>query len=76
MSDQATYTEHIYLEYSYKDVTPIRQREEIVRCMDCKYSGSSETRPGAIDCCWCLGRGVDPYGFCAWGKKGGEQNEC
>lgn len=36
MSEQAIYTEHVYQEYHYKGYEPIHQREEIVRCRDCR----------------------------------------
>lgn len=44
------------------------QREEVVRCRDCKYAW----REGTI--CHVFGCGdipamVEPDGFCAWGRK-------
>lgn len=66
MRDQATYAEHIYQEYIYKHVNPLEQREEIVRCKGCMCRAKA--------CCWCINGGADPNGFCAWGKKRGDNN--
>lgn len=68
MSDKAVYTEHIYQEYSYKHVSPIEQREEVVRCRDCKLLVKKGSR------LYCdLNAGgfpeVEPNGFCAWGER-------
>ena len=69
MSEQATYTEHIYQEYHYKDFEPIHQREEIVRCRDCKFGvdGGKYCAEGCADS-WDW-RCVEPDGFCAWGER-------
>ena len=68
MSEQATYTEHIYQEYHYKDFEPIHQREEIVRCRDC--IGLVETWDG-WECERFSGEyhRAEPDGFCAWGER-------
>ena len=31
------YTEHVYQEYHSKTYEPLHQREEVVRCRDCKW---------------------------------------
>ena len=87
MSEQATYTEHVYQEYCCGSfVDPLHQREEIVRCRDCKhyqvvdeiFDGEDDT---AVYGCGILGWKVasygceeptDPDGFCAWGERKGD----
>ena len=59
------------------------QREEIVRCRDCKYA--DETESGLLLCNgylvdnWdyyndepSIGKQVEPDGFCAWGERRSE----
>ena len=66
MSEQATYTEHVYQEYSCGSfVDPLHQREEIVRCRDCRYYSEYQ------DLCERLQPGMlvmEADGFCAWGE--------
>ena len=79
MSEQATYTEHIYQEYHYKDYDPIHQREEIVRCKDCKHkellnvSYSDNPLFVCLSEQWIGAEGDNPLvkadGFCSWGEK-------
>lgn len=68
MSEQATYTEHVYQEYSCGSFTdPLHQREEIVRCKDCRYY---EDYTG---CCtrrdYIAPMAVTASGYCAWGER-------
>ena len=35
--------------------------ERVVRCKDCKFRSKA--------CCWCIGGGANPSGFCAWGER-------
>lgn len=53
------------------DVLLSRQREEIVRCRDCR---EYNTELYKYISCELLGRYVEPDGFCAWGerKEGGD----
>lgn len=61
------------------DVMVSRQREEIVRCRDCRYLDAIRTSYSAepdFQCMadWCQGvEGdspfVEPDGFCAWGER-------
>lgn len=79
MNEQAIYTEHIYQEYHYKGYEPIHQREEIVRCRDCKHCDymavSYLDKPLSV--CyseqWIGAEGDNPLvesdGFCAWGER-------
>ena len=80
MSEQATYTEHVYQEYSCGSfVDPLHQREEIVRCRDCKHATINIY--GECKYCELLwlpdvdGYGADPQvrfpgdHFCAWGER-------
>ena len=47
------------------DVMVSRQREEIVRCIDCKFSIA-----GGFGCGkWSDFENVHPKGFCAWGER-------
>lgn len=81
MSEQATYTEHVYQEYSCGSfVDPLHQREEIVRCMDCKHYNKHkwfDIVPGTplgsdiSDVCMFFSSGVkvEPGGFCKWGER-------
>lgn len=72
---KAEYTEHIYQEYHCTTYEPLHQREEIVRCRDCKHYEYWEFRDGRIahDCA----RDGDylfdtePNGFCSWGERRG-----
>lgn len=63
----AEYTEHVYQEYHYKGYDPIHQREEIVRCRDCKhyedYTGCCMRRD------YVAPMAVTESGFCAWGER-------
>lgn len=78
----AEYTEHVYQEYHYKGYEPIHQREEIVRCRDCKHfcEDRRDTSIGWIDVFVCDSKQwstsslmpsheVEPDGFCAWGER-------
>lgn len=79
MSEQATYTEHVYQEYSCGDMCePIYQREEIVRCRDCKYANEDGDKCVYFAAWEPLPEGdefrdvyvdVEPNGFCAWGER-------
>ena len=71
------YTEHVYQEYHGKTYEPLHQREEIVRCQDCKHSTGGGT------CCWHFAydeldgynewasqpADVEPDGFCKWAVR-------
>lgn len=63
----AGYTEHVYQEYNCKDYEPIHQREEIIRCMDCKCYTDDEMEYCHYCNKWC--EQVEPDGFCAWGER-------
>ena len=73
----AEYTEHVYQEYHYKDYEPIHQREEIVRCRDCKRftsKGTHKFENGKVNADYCdYVRGwmlqITPDGYCAWGER-------
>jgi hypothetical protein len=49
----------------YWHMTHLPVLEEIVRCKDCKFRSKA--------CCWCIGGGANPSGFCAWGER---RNAC
>ena len=66
MNEQAIYTEHVYQEYHYKGYEPIHQREEIVRCRDCR---EYNTELYEHITCELLMRYVKPDGFCAWAER-------
>lgn len=66
MSEQATYTEHIYQEYHYKDFDPIHQREEIVRCRDCESYQPEMYKHFTCEYLHCL---TNPDDFCAWATR-------
>lgn len=61
------------------DVMVSRQREEIVRCRDCKYMHTVRSWLGIdVDECWlhadpetgALGKNrTEPDGFCKWGER-------
>lgn len=58
------------------DVMESRQREEIVRCKDCKWSFHSELFPD-INTRYCRWFARDVYidmGFCFWGERKGEED--
>ena len=49
-----------------------KQREEIVRCRDCKWYCEEWNRKlmrDTISCDWFDGAHVKPDGFCAWGER-------
>lgn len=50
------------------DVMVSRQREEIVRCRDCRHFKKGEEEP-PIDWCDYFHAEVEPDGFCAWGEE-------
>ena len=61
------------------DVMILRQREQIVRCKDCKYldrKDYTKTHKIPITGSWCnwFADTCEPDGFCAWGerKEGGD----
>lgn len=64
----AEYTEHIYQEYHCKDYDPIHQREEIVRCKDCKHFVTDKFG----DCCTLFDfedvKSMKEK-YCAWGDR-------
>lgn len=76
---RAEFTEHVYQEYHYKDYDPIHQREEIVRCRDCKYHEYMTVSylDNPLSVCyseqWIGAEGdnplVVPNGFCKWGER-------
>ena len=48
------------------------QREEIVRCRDCRYYREEWIRKlmrSVIYCDWLDGVHIEPDGFCAWGER-------
>ena len=47
------------------------QKEEIVRCRDCKHYEETDTMFGFDNTCnwWAEEPTVDPDGFCAWGER-------
>ena len=75
----AEYTEHVYQEYHCKGYEPIHQREEIVRCRDCKHMHTVRNWLGMdVYECWlhadsetgALGKNrTEPDGFCSWGER-------
>lgn len=75
------FSEHIYQELHGNSYTPLHQREEIVRCRDCKHYYEAENyHPNGnyvMRCCKyfdAYNDEVEPDGFCAWGerKEGGD----
>lgn len=57
----------IECEYDFDDGwIPGEQREEIVRCRDCKHYNTELYR---YISCELLGRYVEPDSFCAWGER-------
>lgn len=73
MSEQATYTEHVYQEYAHGEhVEQLHQREEIVRCRDCRYRRAFEQPLNLERVCCGLRHSlyaVEDEGFCAWGER-------
>ena len=74
MSEQATYTEHVYQEYSCGSfVDPLHQREEIVRCKDClNYVEGLITDDNEREPSYCFHwkrEYIREDGFCAWGER-------
>ena len=71
MSEQATYTEHVYQEYSCGSfVDPLHQREEIVRCRDCRhFSYGSDNDTGSDWCDFHEHIAWSCLGYCAWGER-------
>ena len=53
-----------------------RQREEIVRCRDCRFA--DEDHYGAWGRTWNCERfgDVEPDGFCAWSERKAVENKC
>lgn len=45
-----------------------KQREEIVRCRDCRHFKPGEEEPPVDWCCYFHDE-VTPRGFCAWGER-------
>lgn len=58
------------------DAPMLTQREEIVRCRDCKHYRESMfvVATDVDDVCTFFGDGVkvEPDGFCAWGERRGD----
>ena len=61
----AEFTEHVYQEYHGKSYEPIHQREEIVRCRDCRCKQDVDGR----HLCTRWQFATEPDGFCAWGER-------
>lgn len=56
---------HYHVECEYQ------QREEIVRCRDCRHFKKGEEEPPVDWCCYFHDE-VTPLGFCAWGERSEE----
>lgn len=52
------------LYHAIMDVLLSRQREEVVRCRDCIHWATKARIAGM-----CVGKQLDPDGFCSWGEK-------
>lgn len=71
------YTEHVWQEYHYKGYEPIHQREQIVRCAECRFSCFEGERCRKWKRTVALNdyefmevaAKVEPDGFCKWGER-------
>ena len=66
------YTEHVYKEYHGKTYEPLHQREEVVRCRDCKHYDTDDAASEVYsNRYWCnkICRYMPSCGYCSWGER-------